>query len=351
MKNKIIYLFILFCFSFSTTSLHAQDIIELLDGREIKGNVLEVNADVVKYKAWDQSGATEEKKVLKSDVFKIKYANGFVDAINKPRMGNVIPKPSDNTFPDIVTPKQSTVVEPKPSAVVESKPPTDEQKTEVVEPKKPLITPKPKTKEEEELNFVKVSEIPKPEEPIIRHWTFGAWGGVSLPIGVYSAQSLDDYNDAFGAKIGVSGGGNIGYRLNRNVTFLLEGQFTLHPYAVSLSDVRWIYTLKGDLFHTNSLGSLRLDLPIISNNRRTILSAFVSGGAGVGISTMTGDFYDLLNELSVTTISAHIAYAASAGLNYQGINLGARYTGGNPAFGTLFKPLVSQIQVFAGYQF
>jgi hypothetical protein len=80
MKNK--YAFTLLFLLFAAV-VSAQDVIELLDGVDIKGNVTEVTPDVIKYKAWQNQGATKEAMVLKSTVFKIRYQNGFVEIINK----------------------------------------------------------------------------------------------------------------------------------------------------------------------------------------------------------------------------------------------------------------------------
>ncbi len=326
-------------------SVQAQDIITLLDnGKEIKANVISINDDVVKYKAWENIGATKELKVLRTDVFKIKYQDGRIEVLNKPTGGKVI-ETSDDSFVDEI----STIAKEKPPVVVYKPPVTDDKQPVVAEnrldvPKKTIFT-EPKPSIPEDVNADKLIE-----NRLIRPFTFGFWLGGSYPLDVYGAQSLNDYDNAGGAKMGVTGGVNAGYRVNKNIAFLLESQFTLHPYSVKISDAQNIYTLSGNWLHTNVFPTVRFDFPLVSNNRR-YLSLFATGGAGLGISVITGDFADVLYELGTATVSPHLAYGGSAGVQFKDINLAVRYAGGLPSFESIYKPIVHQIQATLGLQF
>jgi len=69
--------------TFLSLCLHAQDIIMKRDGSELPAKVVEVEADKIKYKQW-QNLEGPVYSVLKAEVFKIKYANGSSDFFGAP---------------------------------------------------------------------------------------------------------------------------------------------------------------------------------------------------------------------------------------------------------------------------
>ena len=77
MKSILTILIFVVC---SSINLFAQDIITLTNGDEIKAQVIEINITEISYKKFENlQGPTY--KVLKSEVFKIKYPNGNQDII------------------------------------------------------------------------------------------------------------------------------------------------------------------------------------------------------------------------------------------------------------------------------
>ena len=305
-KYAIALLFTLFSVSYSS----AQDVITLLSGVEIKGNVTEITPDVVKYKVWEAKNATENSMVLKSTVFMIKYQNGFKEVINQP-----INNPLD-TEKQLQIDKQ--LVAEKPTIA-----------------DRPIINNSPKIRKED-------PPVSKP----FRRFTAGIFGGVSLPLGNYKTGNADDVLDAAGAKTGFNVGLNLGYRFNPNMRFLLESQFTLHSYVITQSDVRYIYALRGNWFHVNIFPTFRFDVPIVANR----VGFYAQGGAGLTISLLDGTLFDVLDLLKVAGYSTHFGYSGGVGFSFNGVNIGARYVGGNPVFED-YKPSIAQLQAVIGYQF
>jgi len=76
-------------------STQAQDIIMKRDGSELPAKVLEVEADKIKYKQW-QNIEGPVYSIAKAEVFKIKYANGSSDFFGAP----AAPAPAGTTAYD-----------------------------------------------------------------------------------------------------------------------------------------------------------------------------------------------------------------------------------------------------------
>jgi len=77
----------------------AQDVIRLRTGDKVEAIVQEIGADDVKYKKWEnQTGPTYTMK--KSEIFKIKYANGSEEMFNQEQQQTDVPteqkKPSES---------------------------------------------------------------------------------------------------------------------------------------------------------------------------------------------------------------------------------------------------------------
>jgi hypothetical protein len=353
-----------------TAIVSAQDIIVLKTGIEVKGNVTEITPDVIKFKVWQNQNATENSMVLKTDVFMIKYANGFKEIIN-PDNRQVEAEKKAAIERQLAADKQAVIerqlaadkqaaierqlaaekqaaierqLAADKQAAIERQLATDKQaaiERQLAADKQAIIKDRPIND-----NPIKVKKIDPSVSRPIRHFTAGIFGGVSLPIGLYKASNFDDYSDAAGAKTGFHAGVNLGYRMNHALSFLLEGQFTLHSYSMNISDVRYIYSLKGNWFHINVFPTFRFDVPIVANK----VGFYAQGGAGVTISLLDGDFFDVLDAAKITGYSTHFGYSGGIGLSFSGVNLGVRYVGGNPVFED-YKPLISQIQATIGFQF
>lgn len=77
---KYIATFILFLLS--VVGLFAQDIINTVDGKQIESIVIEIGVTEISYRNWNNpNGPTY--KILKKDVSKINYRNGFTDTFNE----------------------------------------------------------------------------------------------------------------------------------------------------------------------------------------------------------------------------------------------------------------------------
>lgn len=81
MKKSIIECMVLFLMMFPANNMHAQDIIILKNGDEIKSKIQEVSIDQVKYKKWENLDGPNYAS-LKSEIFMIKYQNGTKDVFN-----------------------------------------------------------------------------------------------------------------------------------------------------------------------------------------------------------------------------------------------------------------------------
>ena len=78
MKKILFLLFNMIMFS----GLAAQDIINTVDGRQIESIVIEIGVTEISYRNWNNpNGPTY--KILKKDVSKISYRNGFTDTFNE----------------------------------------------------------------------------------------------------------------------------------------------------------------------------------------------------------------------------------------------------------------------------
>jgi hypothetical protein len=92
MKRNQLLLFLLSLFCTSTV-IHAQDIITMRNGDEIKAKISEIGVSDVKYKKFDnQTGPTYTS--LKSEIFMIKYENGSKDVFTNT---NIAAPPAENT--------------------------------------------------------------------------------------------------------------------------------------------------------------------------------------------------------------------------------------------------------------
>ena len=170
--------------------------------------------------------------------------------------------------------------------------------------------------------------------------------GVSLPWGNYASNDLEDNEKAAGAKLGFNGGVQVGYRVNKNYSFLCEAQFTRNSYEMQVEDVRNIYSLQGDWTHITVMPSFKSEIPITSN-----ISLYSIASAGVSFTSIKGDFADVLNILETKPQSRSFVYGFTVGLVFdKSINLGIKTLDFKPVFGD-YKPSVSAIQVIAGYQF
>lgn len=91
MKRKITFIgFLYFCLS-TFNMLMAQDIVLLKTGDEFKTKIVEVTADQVKYKKYENlNGPTYSYE--KSEVFSIKYENGKTELINSMQSTNILKK-------------------------------------------------------------------------------------------------------------------------------------------------------------------------------------------------------------------------------------------------------------------
>ena len=69
-------------FLLSVIGLFAQDIINTVDGKQIESIVIEIGVTEISYRNWNNpNGPTY--KILKKDVSKISYRNGFTDTFNE----------------------------------------------------------------------------------------------------------------------------------------------------------------------------------------------------------------------------------------------------------------------------
>ena len=69
-------------FLLSVAGLFAQDIINTVDGKQIESIVIEIGVSEISYRNWNNpNGPTY--KILKKDVSKINYRNGFTDTFNE----------------------------------------------------------------------------------------------------------------------------------------------------------------------------------------------------------------------------------------------------------------------------
>ena len=84
MKKLIFILFFLTGIAFS---IHAQDVITLKSGDEIKAKVLDIDLTMIKYKKFDNQ-AGPSYTIEKNKVFMIRYENGTKDVFNDHPSGN-----------------------------------------------------------------------------------------------------------------------------------------------------------------------------------------------------------------------------------------------------------------------
>jgi hypothetical protein len=78
--KKCIFVLALLLFT-GSVKLNAQDVIAKIDGSEIRAKVIEIGATEIKYKLFDEQDGPAYT-VLKSDIFRIKYASGRTEVFN-----------------------------------------------------------------------------------------------------------------------------------------------------------------------------------------------------------------------------------------------------------------------------
>jgi hypothetical protein len=279
------------CLLFATLSnLKAQDVIVLKTGVEIKSKIEKLTPTDIEYKAFDNlDGPTI--MIQKSTVFMLRYANGKTETIN------------------------------------------------AIAPEKMEAEATPSVKKLK--NELSASQSNKNQG-----FTGTLFVGGSLPLGSYAVKNLSDNEKAAGAKLGFTAGVQLGYRFNKSVSLLCEGQFALNSYDIQVEDVRYIYSLRGDWMHIAVLPSIRFDVPIANKVR-----FYGMASAGVSFAEMKGEFADILKYVDANTKATSFAYGLTVGCVFaEHVNLGIRYIGSNPAFSN-YKPDVSTLQATLGYQF
>jgi hypothetical protein len=352
---KIKHLFVLLFISFAAV-ISAQDMIELLNGVEIKGNVIEVNDDVVKYKAWENLYAAENAKVLKASVFKIKYQDGKVVVITKSpimleeeRLQKLAEEKKLAEAQKIVEAQKLAearkIVEAQRIAEAQK---LDEQKNAMLNQKEGEnqlgLSKKIEAFKKTEAQPIKVGKK-YPSVSKIRRFTGGVFGGISIPLGLYQEWKLDDYSDGSGAELGFSTGLNLGYRINAKLSVLMEGQFALHSYTLNVSDVGNSYRLNGNWYNISIFPTVRFDLPLMKK-----LDFYAQAGSGMTVTLPDGNLLDVFDAAEIDGFSTHFGFSGGAGLSFKGVNIGARFTGGTPSFKD-YKPMIAQLSCTLGYQF
>ena len=280
--------FTTFCLLFAALcAVQAQDFIVLKTGVDIKSKIEKLTPTTIEYKAFDNlDGPTIA--IERNTVLMLRYANGKTEIINA--MNKV------------------EAVKPTPSVVNRS-------------------------------------ESQKVTSDKNAGFTGTIFLGGALPLGSYASKDFSEDKSA-GAKLGFAAGLQIGYRFNKNLSALLEGQYALNAYEGELKDVRYIYTLRGDWTHISILPSLRAEMPV-SNG----FSVYGMASAGVAFSSLKGDYANLFDFVGVKTKATSFAYGLTVGcVVAKHVNIGLRYIAANPAFED-YKPTVSNLQATVGYQF
>lgn len=302
MKNRFFTTFMLLLVG--VTTAFAQDFIVLKTGSEIKSKIVELTPSEVKYKAFDNlDGPTIT--IEKSTVFMLRYTNGKTEVVNA-----ITAEKVDNQPVRKVEAAKVDNVEPQPTPSVSNR----QELTKTTLDKKGVFTG-------------------------------GIFIGGSLPLGNYADKDLTN-DEAAGAKLGFNIGLQVGYRFNKTMSLLLEGQFALNAYEMAVEDVRYIYTLRGHWTHIQLLPSFRAEMPI-----NTGFSLYGMAGAGVSFTSVSDDFADVLEYVDVKNKATGFAYSVSVGcIVAKHVNIGLKYMGSNPAFED-YKPTISNLQAVVGFQF
>lgn len=116
MKNLITCLIV---FLFFTPALHAQDIIYLKTGSEIKSLVIEINAHDIKYKKFDQQSGPL-RSVNRADVFMIIFEDGTKEVIAKPEPSEAPPAAEPDAEPAAQPPAYQPPATPVPTTQIET---------------------------------------------------------------------------------------------------------------------------------------------------------------------------------------------------------------------------------------
>ena len=193
MKNR--FFTTLFFALVGVCSAFAQDFIVLKTGSEIKSKIVELTPTEVKYKAFDNlDGPTIT--IEKATVFMLRYQNGKSEVVNA-----LAAKTEAAKDPSVKKPKNE-------------------------------FSPTPTNKNS--------------------GFTGTVFGGVALPLGSYATKSLNDNDNASGAKLGFSAGIQVGYRFNPMLSLLCEAQYALNAYAMTTEDVatfiRYVVTGRISIF-------------------------------------------------------------------------------------------------------
>ena len=288
----------------SKIGLCAQDFIVLKTGTEIKAKIIELSPTEIRYKAFDNlNGPTI---VLdKNTVFMMRYENGKTELVN----------------PIIEQPKTAHISTPS----VET--------TQKVNSMPSTVQTTLGTKQI-------VHNIPE------KSFIGGIYIGSSMPLFSYASTNFEDNEKAAGAKIGFCGGVQLGYKVNKNMSILLDGQFNNNPYKIELEDVRNIYTLRGNWQQIHILPSIRYD-KFISDKSSTYMMA----SAGVSFASIKGDFGDVLDVIDTKTQATSIVLSYESGWILQKyLKLGVRIIYSNPRFGE-YKQDILNSQIIMGIQF
>ena len=352
MKNRIFTtIFMLFM---SVSAVVAQDFVVLKTGVEIKvQKVTDITPTEIKYIDINNPDG-QPNGIAKSKVFMLRFANGKTTIVNAIGEEQASSTKSADTALETVAKKAS--VASSPPAVVQ---------LPSVQNEPPTIVPTPKTRDnapQVTQNTPQTAEqstpsvSPKPQKqtavqpPVVTKnsgFTVGLYVGGSLPMSSFAVQDLDADSKAAGAKLGLNGGIQVGYRFNQSLSVLLEGQFNFNQYAIQLADVRYIYTLRGDWKQIHALSSVCLEIPILPRK----LSFYVQPSAGLAIVMVNGDFGDALKAANISTTSVGFGYGGTVGFVIaQHINLGFKYVGAHPAFQN-YKPSTGLLAASIGYQF
>ncbi len=111
-------------FLLSVIGLFAQDIINTVDGKQIESIVIEIGVTEISYRNWNNpNGPTY--KILKKDVSKISYRNGFTDTFNesgqtvrsKEQTSSPAPKPEPQPAQPGPQPTPPPAPVPKPQSI------------------------------------------------------------------------------------------------------------------------------------------------------------------------------------------------------------------------------------------
>jgi hypothetical protein len=187
------------------------------------------------------------------------------------------------------------------------------------------------------------------QETVEKSFIGAIYGGVVLPLGSYSENDIDKIPNAGGANTGFGIGLQVGYRINKSISFLADANYTSNAYSIKFADRRYVYTLAGNWTHFSIMPSVKLSLPVTDQ-----VNFYLMGSVGSAFTKVTGDIGNGFADSQATSLSYGITFGS---IILKHMNINVMYRTSTPTFKSTYsfvsdyKLNTSVIGLSVGYEF